>query len=222
MDSQLWIKVDDYFTGKLVGQEKSFSDALERQEKEGFPSINVPPTLGKLLYLLVKLIKARNVLEIGTLGGYSSLWLAKALPKGGKVTSLEIDRRHAEVSIENIRNAGLEEKVEILIGDAEDTLSNLSRKRVGTFDLVFIDADKERNPVYFKWAVNHSHPGSVIVVDNVVRDGKVVEGSDDDPSVRGTRQLVELVSKDQRVESTAIQTVSGKGDDGFMVVRIKD
>ncbi len=131
MDSQLWIKVDDYFTGKLVGQEKSFSDALKRLEKEGFPSINVPPTLGKLLYLLVKLIKARNVLEIGTLGGYSSLWLAKALPKGGKVTSLEIDRRHAEVSMENIRNAGLEEKVEILIGNAEDTLSNLSRKRGG-------------------------------------------------------------------------------------------
>ncbi len=222
MESQVWNDVEEFFTEQLVLQEQSFSDALKRQNEEGLPPINVSPTQGKLLYLLAKMVNARDVLEIGTLGGYSTLWLAKALPDGGKVTSLEIDPKHAVISTDNIATAGLSNKVEIVVGPAKETLYEMSGKGIRTFDMIFIDADKENNPAYFEWALRFSRPGTVIVVDNVVRNGKVLGKGLDDPSVRGVRDLIDLAKREKSVESTAIQTVSGKGYDGFMVIRVKD
>lgn len=222
METRTWVEVEDYFTDQLVRQDKPFTDALKRQDEEGLPNINVPSTQGKLLYLLAKMIRAKDVLEIGTLGGYSTMWLAKAVADGGKVTSLEVNPRHAKISTENIERAGLSGRVDIIVGAAKDTMSRMVTDWRGRFDLVFIDADKENNPVYFDNAVEFARPGSIIVVDNVVRNGKVLLDGDSEPSVVGTRLLIEHASRDARVESTAIQTVSGKGYDGFMVVRVKD
>lgn len=221
MEEQTWNAVEDYLTENVVMQEPSFANALKRQNEEGLPAINVPPTQGKLLYLLAKMINATKILEIGTLGGYSTLWLAKALPEGGKIITLEINAKHASVSRGNIKSAGLEDKVEIILGPAKNTLSDMCERGESTFDMVFIDADKENNPEYFDFALMLSRPGTVIVIDNVVRNGKIVGDGDGDPSVLGVRRLIEMAKGEERVESTAIQTVSGKGYDGFMVVRVK-
>ena len=164
------------------------------------------------------MIGARSVLEIGTLGGYSTIWLAKALPQDGRVITLEVDPKHAEVARKNFVRAGLTNMIEILVGSALDTLAKL---RAGPFDLVFIDADKENIPAYFEWAIKLSHPGSLIVVDNVVRDGEVVNAKSKDPNIHGVRRFVQQLSKDSRVTGTAIQTVGTKGYDGFAIVRVR-
>ena len=222
MDRQIWNDVEDYFTYNIVKQETSLSNALRHQNEEGLPPINVPPTQGKLLYLLAKMINAAKILEIGTLGGYSTLWLAKALPEGGKITTLEINAKHAVISRDNVLSAGLASKVEIIVGPAKKTLLEMAERGTSIFDMIFIDADKENNPEYFDLALRLSGPGTVIVIDNVVRNGRIIEDGDGDPSVIGIRKLIEMAKKDDRIESTAIQTVSGKGYDGFMVVRVKN
>ncbi|MCL4450604.1 MAG: O-methyltransferase [Candidatus Thermoplasmatota archaeon] len=222
MDRQIWNDVEDYFTYNIVKQETSLSNALRHQNEEGLPPINVPPTQGKLLYLLAKMINAAKILEIGTLGGYSTLWLAKALPEGGKITTLEINAKHAVISRDNVLSAGLASKVEIIVGPAKKTLLEMAERGTSIFDMIFIDADKENNPEYFDLALRLSGPGTVIVIDNVVRNGRIIEDGDEDPSVIGIRKLIEMAKKDDRIESTAIQTVSGKGYDGFMVVRVKN
>ncbi len=222
MDRQIWNDVEDYFTYNIVKQETSLSNALRHQNEEGLPPINVPPTQGKLLYLLAKMINAAKILEIGTLGGYSTLWLAKALPEGGKITTLEINAKHADISRDNVLSAGLASKVEIIVGPAKKTLLEMAERGTSIFDMIFIDADKENNPEYFDLALRLSGSGTVIVIDNVVRNGRIIEDGDGDPSVIGIRKLIEMAKKDDRIESTAIQTVSGKGYDGFMVVRVKN
>ncbi len=222
MDRQIWNDVEDYFTYNIVKQETSLSNALRHQNEEGLPPINVPPTQGKLLYLLAKMINAAKILEIGTLGGYSTLWLAKALPEGGKITTLEINAKHAVISRDNVLSAGLASKVEIIVGPAKKTLLEMAERGTSIFDMIFIDADKENNPEYFDLALRLTGPGTVIVIDNVVRNGRIIEDGDEDPSVIGIRKLIEMAKKDDRIESTAIQTVSGKGYDGFMVVRVKN
>lgn len=222
MDRQIWNDVEDYFTYNIVKQETSLSNALRHQNEEGLPPINVPPTQGKLLYLLAKMINAAKILEIGTLGGYSTLWLAKALPEGGKITTLEINAKHAVISRDNVLSAGFASKVEIIVGPAKKTLLEMAERGTSIFDMIFIDADKENNPEYFDLALRLSGPGTVIVIDNVVRNGRIIEDGDEDPSVIGIRKLIEMAKKDDRIESTAIQTVSGKGYDGFMVVRVKN
>ena len=221
MDRQIWNDVEDYFTYNIVKQETSLSNALRHQNEEGLPPINVPPTQGKLLYLLAKMMNAK-ILEIGTLGGYSTLWLAKALPEGGKITTLEINAKHAVISRDNVLSAGLASKVEIIVGPAKKTLLEMAERGTSIFDMIFIDADKENNPEYFDLALRLSRPRTVIVIDNVVRNGRIIEDGDGDPSVIGIRKLIEMANKDDRIESTAIQTVSGKGYDGFMVVRVKN
>ena len=222
MDRQIWNDVEDYFTYNIVKQETSLSNALRHQNEEGLPPINVPLTQGKLLYLLAKMINAAKILEIGTLGGYSTLWLAKALPEGGKITTLEINAKHAVISRDNVLSAGFASKVEIIVGPAKKTLLEMAERGTSIFDMIFIDAEKENNPEYFDLALRLSGPGTVIVIDNVVRNGRIIEDGDEDPSVIGIRKLIEMAKKDDRIESTAIQTVSGKGYDGFMVVRVKN
>ncbi len=184
------------------------------------PAISVTPNLGKLLMLLAQIQGARNILEIGTLGGYSTIWLARALPKDGRLITLEAEEKHAEVARANIGRAGLNDKVEVVVGKALDTLPQLAGKGAGPFDLIFIDADKPSNPDYFEWGLKLSRPGSLIIIDNVVRDGAVIDAGSEDASVQGVRRMNEMIAKERRVSATAIQMVGSKGYDGFAVVRV--
>jgi predicted O-methyltransferase YrrM len=197
--------------------------ALEASAAAGLPSINVSPVQGKFLHLLVLATGARRILEIGTLGGYSTLWLARALPVGGRLVSLELQPRHAEVARANLDRAGVSERVEIRVGPAAESLAQLQAEGAGPFDLIFIDADKPSNPAYLGWALKLARRGTLIVVDNVVRKGKIVDPASADPDVQGTRALFELLAEEPRLSSTAIQTVGSKGYDGFaMAVVIAD
>ena len=194
--------------------------ALAASAAAGLPAINVSPVQGKLLHLLARAIGARNVLEIGTLGGYSTIWLARALPDGGRLISLEADAKHAEVARANIARAGLEDKVEVRLGMALDLLPGLAAESREPFDFVFIDADKPNNAAYFDWALKLSRPGSIIVVDNVVRDGDVIDAASDSPTVQGVRRFLERLAAEPRVSATAIQTVGTKGYDGFAIALV--
>ena len=216
MTERVWNDVDDYIAGLFVGSDEALDKALERGDKAGLPQINVSPSQGKMLHLIAKIHGARTILEIGTLAGYSTIWLARALPAGGRLVTLEADPEHARVATENIAAAGLADRVEVKVGKALDTLPTLD----GPFDLFFIDADKVNNPNYVRWAIDHSRPGSVIIVDNVVRSGLVVDATSTDPSVVGTREMGALLAKDPRVSATMVQTVGSKGYDGFALVRV--
>ncbi|WP_241156771.1 O-methyltransferase [Bacillus sp. FJAT-42376] len=215
----LWTEVDDYFSTKLHPKDPILDAVLKANADAGLPAIDVSLNQGKFLHLLVQLKGAKNILEIGTLGGYSSIWLARALPGDGHLTTLEYDPKHAEVAKENIRNAGLEQKVEIVTGAALDTLPGLKGKK---FDFIFIDADKPNNPHYLKWALELANPGAVIIGDNVVRGGHVVDGDAEDASVKGVQQFIDLLSEDPRIDATAIQTVGSKGYDGFAIGIVKE
>jgi predicted O-methyltransferase YrrM len=219
MEEQLWTAVDRYLGDLLVSADPALKAALANSATAGLPAINVSPVQGKLLHLLARAIGARNVLEIGTLGGYSTIWLARALPDGGRVISLEADARHAEVARANIARAGLENKVEVRLGMAMDLLPALT-ERAEPFDIVFIDADKPNNAAYFDWAMKLSRPGSIIVVDNVVRDGDVIDAESDSPAVLGVRRFLERLAAEPRVSATAIQTVGAKGYDGFAIALV--
>lgn len=216
----LWNAVDGYITDLLVAPDAALNAALQASEAAGLPAINVSPPAGKLLHLLARAIGARNILEIGTLAGYSTIWLARALAPGGKLVTLEAEPKHAEVSRANIARAGLTDVVELRLGRALDTLPQIAAERRGPFDLIFIDADKENIPDYFGWSLKLGRPGSLIVVDNVIRRGRVINAEDDDPAIQGVRRFNELLAAEPRVTATAIQTVGSKGYDGFAIALV--
>jgi predicted O-methyltransferase YrrM len=216
-----WTAVDAYFNEHLLPPDPVLQAALEASAAAGLPSIAVAPNQGKLLMLLAQSVGATRVLEIGTLGGYSTIWLGRGLPKNGRLISLELEARHAVVARGNIDRAGLSGIVEVKTGRAIDLLPHLAEQGQGPFDLVFIDADKTSSSDYFDWAVKLARPGGLIVVDNVVRDGAVVDGLSQDPSVQGVRHLITHVQADSRVDATVIQTVGEKGHDGFLIARVR-
>ena len=215
MNQEIWSAVDEYFCETLIPFDQALSDALRDSDAAGLPQHNVAPNQGKLLHLLAKLQGARKILEFGTLGGYSTIWLARALPAGGRVVSLEANPKAAAVAKANIARAGLSHVVDIRIGKAIDTLPLLAQEGVAPFDFIFIDADKPSNPKYLEWSVKLSRPGTVIVSDNVVRNGAVAEATSTDPNVVGVRRFFELMAGHSRLSATAIQTVGSKGFDGF-------
>jgi predicted O-methyltransferase YrrM len=222
MTQEQWSAVDQYLTDTLIPADDALDAALRASADADLPAINVAPNQGRLLHLLALMSGARNILEVGTLGGYSTIWLARALPSGGRLTTLEADPKHAEVARGNIDRAGLADQVSVRVGRAIDTLPQLAEEGVGPFDLVFIDADKPSNPDYFGWALRLTRPGSVIVVDNVVRGGAVADAASDNPAVQGVRAMNELVAATLNVTATAIQTVGSKGYDGLLVARVND
>ncbi|MEU9175350.1 O-methyltransferase [Streptomyces sp. NPDC048550] len=216
---QLWTAVDDYFGGLLVEEDEALAAANVDSDAAGLPAHQVAPNQGKLLHLLARIHGARTILEIGTLGGYSTIWLARALPAGGRLVTLEVDEHCADVAAANIARAGLDEVVDIRRGRAVDLLPEL--KDQAPFDLVFIDADKPSNPEYLKWALELTRPGSVIIGDNVVRDGAVVDpDSAADPRVQGVRRFIELIAEHPRLTATALQTVGSKGYDGLVLALV--
>jgi predicted O-methyltransferase YrrM len=214
---QVWNDVDAYFGQALAPPDAAQAAALQANAEAGLPAIDVSPLQGKMLGLLAQIAGARRVLEVGTLGGYSTIWLARAVGETGRVTTLEIDPKHADVARSNLAQAGLAERVEVKVGPAIQTLPTLE----GPFDFIFIDADKPSNPDYLTWALKLSRPGTVIVVDNVVRSGRVLDAAGGDPNVVGVRRLVDLLAADPRLTSTAIQTVGSKGYDGFILSVVK-
>ncbi|MER7619896.1 O-methyltransferase [Streptomyces sp. NPDC126503] len=215
-----WSEVDTYVTDLLAPADEALTAALADSTAAGLPEIAVAPNQGKFLHLLALVQGARKILEIGTLGGYSTIWLARALPADGTLTTLEYDPKHADVARANIARAGLDKQVEVRTGAALDTLPLLDQEGAGPFDLVFVDADKVNNPHYVSWALKLSRPGSLIVVDNVVRDGKVATPHPDDPAITGTREMFELVAREPRLDATALQTVGTKGYDGLLIARV--
>ncbi len=215
-----WIAVDDYLTDRLVGDDAALEAALKESTKAGLPPINVSPNQGKFLMLLAQAIGARRILEIGTLGGYSAIWLARALPADGRLLSLEADPVYAELARANLARAGLAEKVEVRVGRAQDTLPELIAEGTAPFDLIFIDADKPSTPDYYQWSVELARRGSLIVVDNVVREGRVIDAKSDSPHIQGLRRFFDLAAADSRVSGTAIQTVGAKGHDGLAILRV--
>jgi predicted O-methyltransferase YrrM len=215
-----WMAVDRYITDLLVPPDPVLDAALQASSAAGLPAINVAPNQGKFLMLLAQIQGARNILEIGTLGGYSTIWLARALPASGLLITLEADPKHAEVARANIARAGLANLVEVHLGPALETLPRLAAEGSGPFDLIFIDADKPGYPDYFRWALKLSRRGSVIVADNVVREGAVIDPASDDPRVQGMRRFNELLAAEPRVSATEIQTVGSKGYDGFALALV--
>ncbi|WP_371773176.1 O-methyltransferase [Streptomyces sp. NBC_01438] len=222
MTQTRWTEVDDYFNALLLGPDEALDAAVEASGKAGLPAIQVAANQGKLLNLLARLQGARTVLEIGTLGGYSTIWLARALPEGGSVVTLEADPECAEVARRNIERAGLADVVEVRVGPALDTLPLLAEQGYGPFDVVFIDADKPSNPDYLAWSLKLTRPGSLIVADNVVRDGEVADAASEDPKVRGVRRFTELVAAEPTLTATALQTVGTKGYDGLLMALVTE
>ncbi|MGH7642914.1 MAG: O-methyltransferase [Candidatus Dormibacteria bacterium] len=220
MDTELWIAVDKYISDLLISPDPALDQALSDSLKAGLPAISVAPNQGKFLHLLARIQGANRILEVGTLGGYSTIWLARALPPQGRLTTLELEPKHADVARVNLQRAGLAEQVEIRVGPAAGSLAELVEEGAGPFDLVFIDADKSNNSVYFEWALRLTRPGSLIVVDNVVRSGAILDAHDPDPAVQGTRRLTELMAAEQRVTATEVQTVGSKGYDGFALALV--
>jgi predicted O-methyltransferase YrrM len=217
MSKDLWTSVDRYLEGALLRPDPVLEAALRANAEAGLPTIDVAPNQGKLLHLLAQMLGAHSILEIGTLGGYSTLWMARALPAGGKLVTLEADPKHAGVARANVARAGLAQVVDVRVGPALDTLPSLLGQQ---FDMVFIDADKPNNPVYLAWALRLTRPGSVIVVDNVVREGEILDAASGDARVQGTRALFEALAREPRLDATAIQTVGSKGHDGFVLARV--
>jgi predicted O-methyltransferase YrrM len=215
-----WTAVDDYVTGLLALPDEALDAAVRAGEAAGLPQIQVSPPQGKLLYLLAKTIGARSILEFGTLAGYSTIWLARALPADGRLVTLEANADYAAVASASIAAAGFGEIVEVRVGPALDQLPQLDADGVGPFDLTFIDADKVHTPDYFTWALAHSRPGSLIVADNVIRNGRLADPSDDDPAIAAQRRFHEQLAVEPRVEATTIQTVGGKGYDGFSIALV--
>jgi predicted O-methyltransferase YrrM len=220
MTQETWNSVDHYIIETLVDEDDALRAASAASAEAGLPPIAVSPNQGKLLYFLALLRNSRHILEIGTLGGYSTIWLGRALPVDGRLVTLEVDPRHAEVARKNIDRAGLSKVVDVRLGKALDILPKLSSEISSPFDLVFIDADKVSTPDYLSWAIDLSAQGGVIVIDNVVRNGGVVEPDSTDVSIQGIRKANEILASDPRVNATAIQTVGVKGYDGFAVALV--
>ncbi len=216
-----WRAVDAYFTETIVAPDRALAEALAANAAAGLPSIDVSAAPGKLIHLLARMSGARKALEIGALGGYSTIWLARALPDDGKLVTLELDERHAAVARENVTRAGLAGKVEVRTGAALATLLKIQAEGLGPFDFIFIDADKVNNAAYLEWGLRLSRPGTAIVVDNVVQDGAVVDAASADPDVMGVRRMFEMMAREPRLSATAIQTVGAKGWDGFALAIVK-
>ncbi|HLX95245.1 MAG TPA: O-methyltransferase [Verrucomicrobiae bacterium] len=222
MSQETWTAVDRYLAGLLGPPDPVLDAALADSAAAGLPAINVSPTQGRLLQLLARMQGTRNILEIGTLGGYSTIWLAQALPTGGRLITLEFDPKHAEAARANLARAGLTAVVELRVGRALDTLPQLAAEGRGPFDLIFIDADKPGTADYFVWALKLSRRGSVIIVDNVVRKGAVADAASDDPNVQGMRRFLDVLAAEKRVNATVIQTVGSKGYDGFALALVTE
>lgn len=220
MSEQTWGQVDDYINATLVRQDEALSGALARSEAAGLPPISVTAAQGKLLKLFAAMIGARRVLEVGTLGGYSTIWLARGMAPDGQLITLELDAHHAQVARANLDAAGLGARCEVRMGPAVEALDAMIAASEAPFDLVFIDADKQSTPAYFKAALALTRPGALIIVDNVVRGGAILDADSEDVAVQGIRAFYALAAAEPRVEATAIQTVGGKHHDGFAVVRV--
>jgi predicted O-methyltransferase YrrM len=220
MSEQQWTTVDRYLTDTIVKPDAALDGALAASDAAGLPSINVSPSQGKFLHILARLVSARSILEIGTLGGYSTIWLGRALKPGGRLITLEADRKHAELARANIARAGLGDVVDVRLGPALETLPKIAAEKIEPFDLVFIDADKPNTPEYFTWALKLSRVGSIIIVDNVIRKGEAANPDTTDPAVQAMRRFLELAAAEPRVDATAIQTVSSKGYDGFSIALV--
>jgi predicted O-methyltransferase YrrM len=220
MSVEQWSAVDGFITGLLVPPDAALDAALAESAAAGLPAISVSPNQGKLLHLLARAQRARSILEIGTLGGYSTIWLARALPADGRLVTMEAEPKHAEVARANIARAGLADVVDIRVGRALEMLPRLLSEGMGPFDFVFIDADKESTADYFDWSLKLTRPGSLIVVDNVVRKGAVINADSDDSNVQGVRRFYEMLAAEPRVSATAIQTVGSKGYDGIAIALV--
>jgi predicted O-methyltransferase YrrM len=221
MTQDRWAAVDEYVEGKLLPADEALESALLASVEAGLPQISVSPTQGKLLNLLALSQRARRILEIGTLGGYSTIWLARALPRDGHLITLEADTRHAEVARENLALAGLAGLTEVRVGRAQETLPHLVWAGAGPFDLIFIDADKPGYPDYLRWSLDLARPGTLIIADNVVRDGAVADPASSDPNVQGVRQFIDLLAAEPRISATVLQTVGSKGYDGFAIAVVE-
>jgi predicted O-methyltransferase YrrM len=217
VSEQAWNAVDDYIVSYLVGRDEALDAALAANAASGLPAIDVSAAQGKMLHLLARMAGAKRILEVGTLGGYSTIWLARALPEAGQLVTLELEPHHADVARGNISAAGLTDMVDIRVGPAIESLDAMIAAGEGPFDLVFIDADKPSNVAYLRAAIALSRPGTTIIVDNVVRGGGVLDAASDDPSIKGTRALFEAVAADPRLSATAVQTVGAKNWDGFLL-----
>lgn len=217
-----WEKVDAYLTERLIQQDSILEQVLQNNKRADLPAIDVAPNQGKLLHLYAQMIGAERILEIGTLGGYSTIWMARALPEHGQLITLELDPHHAAIAGQNLALAGLSPKVEIRVGEALEQLAKLEEEGTAPFDLIFIDADKPNNPRYLQWALRFSRPGTVIIGDNVIRDGEVTNKHSTDPRVQGVRRFMDLLAEEPRVMATAIQTVGVKGYDGFVLGIVKE
>ncbi len=220
MSQDQWSAVDRYISDLLVPQDKTLDAALASSAAAGLPAINVAPNQGKFLHLLAQTAAAKHILEIGTLGGYSTIWLARALPQDGRLISLEADPKHAEVARANIAAAGLSGLVEVRLGKALESLARIEAEKLPPFDFIFIDADKASLPDYFAFALKLARPGALIVADNVVREGRVIDAANADPNIKGVRRMNEMIAAEPRVTATAIQTVGSKGYDGFALIRV--
>lgn len=220
--NEVWNGVDAYIEQTLALQDGALDAAKRANAEAGLPSIDVTASQGKLLHLLVLATRAKRVLEIGTLGGYSTIWLARALPRGGRVVTLEREPKHAGVARANLKHAGVGKKVEIRVGAAADSLAQLHKEGAKPFDLVFIDADKPSNAVYLDWALKLAKPGTLIVIDNVIREGELANATSTDPAVVGTREMIARMAADPRLVATAVQTVGSKGYDGFAIALVRE
>ncbi|WP_348262700.1 O-methyltransferase [Telmatobacter sp. DSM 110680] len=214
---EVWKQVDQYFVDALIAPSERFDFALEVNRKAELPAIDVTSLQGKFLEVLVRGTSSKRILEIGTLGGYSTLWLARAIPDDGIVMTLELEPHHAQIAKQNLEAAGFADRIDLRIGPAADTLAALVKEHAAAFDFIFIDADKASYPEYLQWCLKLSRPGTLIFADNVVRDGKVIDGGHRDPNIQGVRRFTEMVSAEPRLSATALQTVAGKGYDGFII-----
>jgi predicted O-methyltransferase YrrM len=215
MAEDLWNAVDAYIMDRLLPPDPVLDAVMAANAAAGLPAIDVSPAQGKLLYLLARMSGARRILEIGTLGGYSTIWLARAVPAGGQVVTLEAMPDHAEVARANFARAGLADRIDLRLGNALDSLPVIAAEAGGPFDLVFLDADKRNNPDYLAWSLKLARPGTVIIADNVVREGEIIDAASTDGSIKGVRRFFEMLAEEPRLTATAIQTVGGKGWDGF-------
>jgi predicted O-methyltransferase YrrM len=221
MSQELWTAVDRYVAESLIPRDPVLEEALQANAAAGLPTIDVTPNQGKLLYFLARIQGARRILEIGTLGGYSTIWLARALPSDGTLVTLEVEAKHADVARANIERAGLSSIVQLRLGPALESLSQLNKESARPFDLIFIDADKQNIPAYLEWSLRLSRSGTVIITDNVIREGAVIDPKDPDPRVQGVRRFFEMIAADSRLDATALQTVGSKGYDGFTIAIVK-
>jgi predicted O-methyltransferase YrrM len=226
MNQDLWTSVDQFLTDTLVHPDRALEEAVQANTQAGLPAIDVAPNQGKFLHLLARIHNVRRILEVGTLGGYSTIWLARALPTSGSLVTLELDPHHAAVAASNINRARLSSLVDIRVGSALESLAalhaDLLAKKIAPFDLIFLDADKPNNPAYLEWALKLSRPGTIIIGDNVIRDGAILDKDSADPRTAGTRTFLEHLGKHPRLTATALQTVGSKGYDGFAIALVNE